>query len=242
MDFERTAEALVGGAEKAIARAIDPLLKRIEALESRPIAERGEKGDAGDRGEAGNPGRDGVGLADAMIDREGVLVLTLTSGEHRRLGMVVGKDGEPGPKGDTGERGEPGEKGEQGLQGERGSDGADGLPGEKGMDGKDGRDGLNGRDGIDGFGFDDLTVEQENERHFKLVFSKDDRRKEFAFTLPVPLDRGVFKQGETYSAGDTVTWGGSLWIAQRETDAKPDTPDSGWRLSVKRGRDGKDAK
>jgi collagen type III alpha len=56
------------------------------------------------------------------------------------------------------------------------------------------------------------------------------------------IDRGVYKAGETYEPGDAVTWGGSLWIAQKQTDAKPDTPESGFRLAVKRGRDGKDAK
>ena len=46
----------------------------------------------------------------------------------------------------------------------------------------------------------------------------------------------------TYVRGDAVTWGGSLWIAQKETSAKPDSPESGFRLAVKKGRDGKDAK
>ena len=33
-----------------------------------------------------------------------------------------------------------------------------------------------------------------------------------------------------------------MWIAQQDTDTKPDMPDSHWRLAVKRGRDGKDGK
>lgn len=37
--------------------------------------------------------KDGVGLAGAFIDRDGILQLTLTSGEVRGLGVVVGKDG-----------------------------------------------------------------------------------------------------------------------------------------------------
>jgi hypothetical protein len=53
------------------------------------------------------------------------------------------------------------------------------------------------------------------------------------------IDRGVWREGQ-YKAGDAVTWAGSLWIAQKDTDAKPDSGD-GWRLSVKRGRDGKAA-
>ena len=78
-------------------------------------------------------------------------------------------------------------------------------------------------------------------RGFTFRFVRGEQIKEFAFTLPVVLDRGVFKVGETYQAGDGVTWGGSYWIAQGETAEKPDSG-KGWRLAVKRGRDGKDGK
>lgn len=44
-------------------------------------------------------GKDGVGVAGALIDRDGGLVLTLTDGTQRDLGAVVGKDGEPGKDG-----------------------------------------------------------------------------------------------------------------------------------------------
>ena len=37
--------------------------------------------------------KDGVGLAGALIDRDGNLVVTLTNGEAKTLGPVVGKDG-----------------------------------------------------------------------------------------------------------------------------------------------------
>lgn len=48
---------------------------------------------------AANPpqaGADGVGLAGAMIDRSGELVITTTKGEAIRLGAVVGRDGHDG--------------------------------------------------------------------------------------------------------------------------------------------------
>jgi hypothetical protein len=44
-----------------------------------------------------------------------------------------------------------------------------------------------------------------------------------------------------YSAGDAVTFDGSLFIAQQNTTDKPETS-AAWRLAVKRGRDGKDAR
>lgn len=62
-----------------------------------------------------------------------------------------------------------------------------------------------------------------------------------AIKTAVPIDRGVWREG-TYQRGDTVSHGGSMWIAQQDTDTRPDTVDSHWRLSAKRGRDGKDGK
>jgi polyribonucleotide nucleotidyltransferase len=55
------------------------------------------------------------------------------------------------------------------------------------------------------------------------------------------IDRGVWKAGQ-FETGDVVSQGGSLWIAQRTTDKQPGHDNSDWRLSVKRGRDGKDGK
>jgi integrin beta 3 len=119
-----------------------------------------------------------------------------------------------------------------------GKDGADGAPGEAGRDGRDGRDGVDGKDGADGIGFDDLDM-IEDERGITLRFQRGAIVKEFP--LPVVVDRGVWTDRE-YRKGSGVTWAGSFWIAQRDTSAKPDTADSGWRLAVKRGRDGKDGK
>jgi len=47
----------------------------------------------------GEPGKDGVSLAGALLDNKGQLVLTLSNGDVRELGVVVGKDGEPGERG-----------------------------------------------------------------------------------------------------------------------------------------------
>lgn len=112
-DFEKSAAVMVAGTQKAIQAAVAPLLKRIEELEARK-PEKGEKGDPGEVGERGERGETGVGMAGALIDRSGVLVLTLSDGTQRDLGPVVGKDG---------------------LDGQNG---ADGLPGENGKDGRDG--------------------------------------------------------------------------------------------------------
>lgn len=155
----------------------------------------GLDGKDGSDGQNGLDGKDGVGLADAIIDRRGVLVLTMTDGRTKELDVVIGKDG------------------------------ADGRPG---------KDGAPGRDG---FGFDALDL-AEDEKGVVLRFSQGDVVKDFA--LPVVFDRGVFKEDGSYRKGNGVTWGGSYWIAQKDDPGKPDTPDSGWRLAVKKGQNGKD--
>jgi hypothetical protein len=236
LDAKALASATAEIVKALVAAETAPLLERLEAIEARPVAERGEKGE---RGEPGSIGRDGIGLAGAMIDRGGALILTLTDGSTRDLGVVVGKDGRDGEPGPQGERGEPGPQGEKG---ERGSAGEPGPSGDKGMDGSDGIDGVDGKDGRDGFTLEDFDVQPIDERTIKLMFLRDGVSHSFELVFPVIIDRGVFKAEEAYARGDAVTWGGSLWIAQKETSAKPDTPDSGWRLAVKKGRDGKDAK
>ena len=70
-----------------------------------PAGADGAPGVDGAPGEKGDPGADGVGLAGAVIDRDGGLVVTLTDGKTIPLGRVVGKDGEPGAPGATGRDG-----------------------------------------------------------------------------------------------------------------------------------------
>ena len=131
--------------------------------------------------------KDGVGLAGALIDRDGHLVVTLTNGDTKALGAVVG--------------------------------------------GK----------GADGLGFDDLTVEYDGERRLSLVFAKGEDERAFSFDLPMMIDRGVFVDGKQYATGDTVTFGGSIWVAQKtQPDGKPGLSQD-WRLAVKKGRTAKEA-
>lgn len=235
LDTKALAEATAAIVREHVAAAVSPLIAENKALNDR-IATLEKR--APDKGEPGEPGKDG---------RDG-------------------KDGEPGRDGKDGADGKdgvglPGEKGADGKDGRDGVDGKDGagiadlmidrdhslvatftdgriksLGRIVGADGKDGRDGDNG---VDGLGIDDLDFEYDGERTFSVVFRRGEVEKEFGFLLPIVLDRGVYRDGESYVKGDAVTWAGSLWIAQKDTAGKPDAGD--WRLAVKRGRDGKDA-
>lgn len=245
---EATATIVKAHVDAAVKAAVEPLLRRIDELERR-APERGEPGQpgrdgidgkdgaagrdgvdgapglagkdadpitaeqiadavsrylesnppaAGKDGSDGRDGKDGVSLAAGVIDREHNLILTLSNGEQKNLGRVVGHDGAPGK---------------------------DGAPGR------------------DGFSLKDFDTEMlPDGQTILLKFGSGDILEIHELFFPVVVDRGVWREGEAYTRGSGVTWGGSFWIAQRDNPGKPDTADGGWRLAVKKGQNGKDAK
>ncbi len=66
--------------------------------------------------------------------------------------------------------------------------------------------------------------------------------EEKTFTVPSMIYRNVFKEGNEYAQGDTVTWGGSLWHCNVPSSDKPGDGSKSWTLAAKKGRDGADAK
>ncbi|HDI9807147.1 TPA: phage portal protein, partial [Escherichia coli] len=93
-------------------------------------------------------------------------------------------------------------------------------------------------------GVADIDVSMTGERLFSVVVRQSSgQRTEKTFSLPVMLYRGVFRAGETYHPGDTVTWGGSLWHCNSMTEDKPgEAHSSAWTLAAKRGRDARGGK
>ena len=190
------ATAPLNAEAKAIMARLEELEKRLDALPTPRDGAPGRDGEPGPRGEPGpmgpqgEKGADGVGMAGAVIDRDGNLVITLTNGETKMLGPVVGKDGAPG------------------------------------------------RDGADGLGFEDMSFDFDDAGRPVATFSRGDVVK--SVRLPCIIDRGVYKPDAAYLKGDAVSYGGSLWIAQKDApEGRPDgSPD--WRLAVKKGRDGRD--
>jgi hypothetical protein len=79
------------------------------------VGRDGAPGVAGARGAQGDPGRDGIGVAGALLDKDGGLVLTLSDGTVKALGRVVGHDGVDGQPGARGEQGSPGLNGRDGT-------------------------------------------------------------------------------------------------------------------------------
>lgn len=176
MDLQKLFDEGFEAVKSYVDRSFENYDGRIEALEKR-VAELLDRPEP-------------ISVKSALIDRDNKLVLTLSNGDTKELGNVVGDDGKPG---------------------------------------------------ADGLGFDDLSIEYDGEKTVTLKFVRGEQSKEFPLVLPIVIDRGVFSEGKTYEPGDGVTWAGSFWIAQETTTEKPDSA-KGWRLAVKKGRDGKDGK
>jgi integrin beta 3 len=226
---------------------VAPLIESAvaDAFKSVPPPNNGKDGINGNDGTNGQDGKDGK------------------DGEK-------GQDGRDGKDGLDGKDGNNGENGRDGKDGQNGADGksftvedaeallknhlasweldferravatlekaVDRLP--KPRDGVDGQKGIDGRDGL---GFDDMSAEL-NDRTVTLKFRRGDVVKTFDMTMPIVIDRGIYSDGNEYQQGDGVTFGGSYWIAQTTTKYKPEGGSSGWRLAVKKGRDGKDGR
>lgn len=88
-------------------------------------------------------------------------------------------------------------------------------------------------------GISDIDITQADERNFTVTAIKSSGDKtEKTFSVPVMIYRDIFKDGEKYLPGDSVTWGGSVWYCNEATGDKPGEDGSkGWKLAVKRGRD-----
>jgi hypothetical protein len=104
------------------------------------------------------------------------------------------------------------------------------IPGPRGADGPPGKDGL---------GFDDLTIDKDDDgRTVIFRWARGERSREYKLTFPVVIYRGIWREGG-YKADDMVTWDGSVWVAAQDTTDKPDKSDH-WKLAVRKGREGKD--
>ena len=131
-----------------------------------------------------------------------------------------------------------------GPRGERGEQGKQGPPGERGVKGE------TGRNASDLTYLQSYVVEQVGRAIKTATVTTADGGRTLRWAIgetvheiktAVVLDAGVWKEGTAYVAGDGVTMGGSFFIAQADTSAKPGKSDE-WRLAVKRGTDGRDAR
>lgn len=225
-----------------------------------PAGAQGEKGIAGERGEDGADGKSAYQIA---VEKG------FTGTDAEWLGSLRGEPGPAGPQGHPGMRGEKGEDGlagRDGLQGEAGRDAlqielVDGIDAQKRYqrntyavhrggivrafkatdplgDGDIEKFGwhvvLNGIDG------EEETCSEDGRTVTRTTRYTSGKEMVRTFKIAAILDRGIYKPDASYTKGDGVTFGGSFFVAQKDAPGKPEDGAGGWRLAVKRGRDGRD--
>ncbi|MNO31426.1 hypothetical protein D3C76_214000 [compost metagenome] len=97
---------------------------------------------------------------------------------------------------------------------------------------KDGRDALP----VEAF---ELSL-GEDQRTVTVALQAGDKVVSKSLKLPTILDRGVYSAEKSYEQGDATSYGGCLWIAQKDAPEGVPGASADWRLSAKKGRDGKD--
>lgn len=228
-----------------------------------PQGDRGITGEKGEPGDRGLPGE--IGQKGEPGDRgEPGLSIKGDPGER-------GERGEPGLsiKGDPGDRGEPGDMGRDGEKGDPGRDAAQieilevvdedrryqrgtyaayrgGLIRAFRSTDPIASDADIRKCGwsvvVDGFTGIEFAQSPADPREISVTVRKTSGPAELGtMRVPTMVFRGVFAEG-SYEAGDTVTWGGSVWIALRSTTDKPEPTSKDWALAAKKGRDGIDGK
>lgn len=197
-------------------------------------------GQNGKDGEKGKDGKDGLNGTDGAPGKSAYEIAVDHGFKGTQLEFVQkqfghdGKDGQNGKDGLNGVDGSPGKSAYE-IAVDHGFKGTQ-LEFAQKQFGKDGQD---GRNGIDGIGFDDLKVEFDGERAVSLKFVGEGNTKSYEFSIPAMIYKGVYKDGQNYQVGDTVTDNGSLWTCLKETNERPISADKGyWQLAVKHGRQG----
>jgi hypothetical protein len=162
--------------------------------------------------------KDGIGLAGALIDREGQLVVTLTDGTSKALGLVVGKDADPSEV--------------RSLVVEEVAKIPRPKDGEKGADGRDGT-------------LENIKLAQIDERTWQWQFKDGTPVEGGSIRVPTLIFRDYWDAEKAYEPGDVVMRDGSSWLAVADNvKAQPGTNlgAAAWRLIAKRGRDGREGK
>jgi hypothetical protein len=159
----------------------------------------------------------------------------------KRLDALESAKPERGEKGDAGPQGEPGAPGVAGADG-KSITLEDVLPILKSMQAEWALDFERRAQALFQKAVDEIPKPKDGKdgkRTVTLKWMKGETELSAPVVFPCNIDAGFYKDGTQYEQGDGVTFGGSYWIAQKATSAKPEVGSEDWRLAVRKGRDGK---
>lgn len=216
---------------------------------------RGPEGNKGADGAEGKPGRDAEPVSAATVVAEllaGDEVKTLTDMHVAEAFAKFleahpirdGRDGAIGPVGPIGPEGKKGEDGADGVSVAGAVVDRDGcliITTSKGVPmnlgkvvGKDGNDGKPGAD------FSEASIDYDGERG---LIIRGKGGAEIVRRLPIPMNKGFWRESMACEKADIVTHNGTAWIALKDTTAKPCIENADdWQLFARKGRDGVDGK
>lgn len=97
------------------------------------------------------------------------------------------------------------------------------------------------KDGRDAFRLEDVELSMGDDgRTVTFAFTAGDERIERSIKGQWPIYREVWKKETGYDTGDCVTFDGSTWMAVKPSKgSRPGQFNSAWKLSVKKGRNGR---
>lgn len=98
-----------------------------------------------------------------------------------------------------------------------------------------------GKDGKDALALTDIKTELIG-KSIKMTLTDGIDTTEKTIKIPFLEYKEVFNKDKSYEIGDVVTRSGSLWVKTTEDNGIPGDNKSGWKLAVKKGRDGTDGK
>ena len=217
MTNEELADRLFQRVESMVAKAIGPVVERLESLETLAIPTASEvaktilggdemqtlvelyvteavsqiepiKGDPGENGKDGADGRPGLDVKDLFRAEGGRLVAVLSDGTTKDLGQFVGKDG---------------------------------------------------RDGKDGAGLVDLVRSYNADTHEIVEVWGE---KELRYPAGGIRPGGYWREGTKAVAAQVWNHAGVAWIAKRDTTDKPMRESKDWEIFANKGRDGDNGK
>lgn len=265
LDTRTLAAEVVSTVKGFVSQQMEAFAKTVnDRFAALPVPENGKDGAEGAKGMDGAPGRDADPVDIEMVIKEVTARIPVPADGKD------GPAGNPGAAGEPGAPGQAGEKGMDGRDGRDGKDGKDGRDGQDGADAFDieiiesidaekkyrrgtvasHKGGLwyatKSTAGMDGWkcvveGVAEIKVLLDGRNGSISVERSSGAADLHTFALPAMIYKGVFREGDAYESGDTVTWAGSLWHCNAVTRDKPIDGGAAWTLAARKGRDGKSA-